>query len=339
MSGILKAVNTLLPFTDSTTPIWREVLHTVVLCTLLYFAPQVPWQRLIDFARGRAAVEHEGGRQRETDPLVGYQQDLNDDTEAGVQDVNEDQDEDEEDPQEGRQAPFNLDPAQALGLEEDDNGGEGPADPLQQNQPRPRDPSRVVGAKKAKSIARRDRVRAYNEFLRQQGEAQRAQDAEGAQEREAELNAERIRREKAERKIEEAKIKERAKRKEQLEAERVKEESDRRKVRQTVSSAFNEGRNAISLQSLAEEVKRSTEWVADLLKREGMLGKKTGSSSGRPTTTLTMITQSGWLVRIDEKIMRNIYARAEEECNDDDGDGKMSWQDMGKSLVQELTAC
>lgn len=336
MAAIQKGINKLLPFTDPTTPIWRDILHSVVLCTFLYFAPQIQWQKLIDLAKGKVTTEHEGRGQAETEPPVEPRQHLNNDAEADAQEADEDQADDEEEPQEGRQALFNLDPAQALGLD-DDNGGEGPADP-QQHQPRPRDPSRAVGAKKAKSIARRDRVRAYNEFLRSQGEAQRAQDAEGAEEREMELKAERIRREKAERKIEEAKIKERVKRKEQLEAERAKEEDDRRKVRQMVTSAFNEGRMAVSLQSLAKEVKRSTDWVADLLKREGVLGKKTDSSSGRQTTTLTMITQSGWLVRIDEMIMRNIYAKAEQQCNDEDSDGKLSWQDMGKLLAQELTA-
>jgi hypothetical protein len=36
-----------------------------------------------------------------------------------------------------------------------------------------RNPNRIVGAKKTKSLARRDRIRAYNEYMRQQGEAER----------------------------------------------------------------------------------------------------------------------------------------------------------------------
>lgn len=36
-----------------------------------------------------------------------------------------------------------------------------------------RNANRIVGAKKTKSLARRDRIRAYNEYMRQQGEAER----------------------------------------------------------------------------------------------------------------------------------------------------------------------
>src|SRR5205823_4972601 len=64
-----------------------------------------------------------------------------------------------------------------------------------------RDPSRPIGKKKAASLARRERVRAYHEFVREQADQQRALDASTAAAREAALEAERARRKAVEREI------------------------------------------------------------------------------------------------------------------------------------------
>ena len=39
LSSPYRILNVLLPFTKAGTPLYQDVLHTAVLCTLLYFAP------------------------------------------------------------------------------------------------------------------------------------------------------------------------------------------------------------------------------------------------------------------------------------------------------------
>jgi len=115
-------------------------------------------------------------------------------------------------------------------LEAADTHAPGPAAQQQQQPRRQRDPNRVVGAKKAKSLARRDQRRSYNEFMRQQGNLQRARERRLEEVEREEQRGVREERERVEREIEERKERERRERREREEGERRREVEDVRRV-------------------------------------------------------------------------------------------------------------
>jgi hypothetical protein len=60
MASLFHAFNALLPFTNPSTPLWRDIIHTLVLCTALYLAPNVDWQKVFDsFRRPQTAIPPE----------------------------------------------------------------------------------------------------------------------------------------------------------------------------------------------------------------------------------------------------------------------------------------
>jgi hypothetical protein len=185
------------------------------------------------------------------------------------------------------------------------------------NIPRPhrRDPNRIIGAKKAKSLARRDRVRAYNEFLREQGDVQRAKDAEGAKEREEVAARERERRRAVEERIQAEKVRERAERKE-MEAEmREEEEAKRRELMRLVGKTLERG-TPMNLHTVAKMVGRERVWVESVIKREGLLGMRNIDAQ----KVLTMITNNGYLVQVDEALMQTTYREVGGSKISDDDD-------------------
>jgi predicted flap endonuclease-1-like 5' DNA nuclease len=209
--------------------------------------------------------------------------------------------------------------------ERDDEAG--PANP---NQPPRRNANntREVGAKKAKSLARRNQQRAYNEFVREQGEAQRAEWARDAKEREEKLEEGRSKRAENERRIKENEQKEREIRKLRAEEERREELDAIRDAGEIVREGL-EVDGFVRCEDLARRVHRDTAWVQNLVRREGVLGLK--NVEGKREVVL--LTARGFIVRVTEDIMRMAYQRA--VLKGAKNSGRVSWEDLG-SVIQKL---
>jgi vacuolar-type H+-ATPase subunit I/STV1 len=201
----------------------------------------------------------------------------------------------------------------------------GPANP---HQPRPRNENREVGAKKAKAIARRNQQRAYNEFMREQGDAQRAEWARDEAERQKQVAADQERRRAVDDQVREKERKEREARKAHAEAERQAELEAIKTAARMIEERLAEN-NFISIAEVKKAVKRDDAWIQELAKREGILGSK--SKDGQKSVVL--LTKSGWLVRVSAAMMNNVYTEAEAACAR--GDGKVTWHAIGR-LVQNM---
>jgi hypothetical protein len=207
--------------------------------------------------------------------------------------------------------------------------GFGIAGPAQPPPARARDPNRPVSTKKAKSLARRDRIRAYNEFLREQGDTQRAQEASTAEQRGKEQAEERARRRKVEAEIEERERKMRESRKER---EMLARKEEAQKIIET-ARLVSESLDSSGMIELAEVVKlvdRDVAWVEAVVKKEGILGLK--SENG--TKVLTLLTGRGWIVRVDETSMKALYQAA--SAHNGSASGKIGWSELGIMLERIL---
>lgn len=299
MASMLGFLNRLLPFATPGTPLLQDVLHLATLCVLLYFAPQIQ-QKLQTWRAKQAIQQGENGpasQNRPVDGIVGGEVHpevhlVPLDNEPQVQNLAERGNAfDHMEEQAGQEAPPNVNAAA-------EDAQPGPA-----FGPDTIPPQRNVGAKKAKSLARKDQRRAYNEFMRSQGEAQRARDAEGADEREATLAAERERRRVAERQLEARKAKEREQKREREEAER-KEVARRTELVLSIVRDELDSRRMCDLFQVARLVGDDVdeEWVEQVLNASGIIGKK--------GDTMTMITAMGWVVRITAEDMAALYKSA-----------------------------
>ena len=305
----LALLNRLLPFATPGTPLIQDLLHLAAICILLYFAPQIE-----DWLHRREA--NAGDNNAETAAIVPNDNDR--DAEAGANDAEPDampeegevDGLDDEDLDDDRPPPANVIP------------GEGQAGAAAHAGDIP--PERNVGAKKAKSLARRDQRRAYNEFMRSQGEAQRARDAEGATEREAALAVEKERRRAAEVALEAKKAKEREQRRQREETER-KEEICRRELAVSLVKEELEARNMCDLSKTAQLVGDDVdeEWVERILRATGVIGKK--------GDTMTMVTSTGWVVRVTAEDMAKLYTTAAENGIGGD-DGRIEYDELGAVL-------
>ncbi|KAF9695594.1 hypothetical protein EKO04_006470 [Ascochyta lentis] len=296
-------LNFLLPFTKPGTPITQDLIHTAILCGTLYFAPQIA-----EWYNTRQLGNTTDGVGRETNP--------NQEEDAQQNDPHELQDTAQEPPPPQRGQP-NL---QAHIEDEIEPAAPqpGPAEPQPQEaafaapeqagpaneRPRPTPQNRAVGAKKAKSLARKDQRRAYHEFHRQEAELRRLQAAEGAEERDAALAAEKARRAAAEAEIVERERREREERKREVERE-VEEERERRErvvrsVREEVESV-----GAVDLVDVAWTEGKGRVWVERLVRASGVLGQLAREGAK------VLVTSQGWLVRVDKEIMERAYAEAE----------------------------
>lgn len=208
-----------------------------------------------------------------------------------------------------------------------DAEAEAEAGPANGQPVRRRDQNRDVGAKKAKSLARRNQQRAYNEFLREQGEAERAEWARDAKEREEEARAERERRAVAEAKIQERERRAREERKTREEMERKSEIEACRKAVVLVTDALEEG-GAISVDEVAKSAGKNKAWVQKLAAVEGILGTKDVDGKKQ----VTILTARGWIVRIDQDLMSDVYSKAAKWNGK--SDGKVTWEHLGR-VVQE----
>jgi hypothetical protein len=308
MAALLRVFNRLLPFATPGTPLLQDLAHLGVICAFLYFAPHIQER----FQKHKANEEHndEEEPQAIVDDLIpdaGLPQEVeNVDQQAPQVDAG-DADADNELPQlpnEGEAGPANA-----------------PTMP----------PQRSVGAKKAKSLARRDQKRAYNEFMRTQGEAQRARDAEGAAEREAELEAERERRKAAAAKVEAKKAKERELRRVQERKAREGEISRRDTVLSIARRELEEMRT-VNLFDVAGRVGGDADeiWVEKILNAGGILGWSTDGE------TLTMATSTGWVVRVGRYDMLQVYERAAKHGLGD-ANGRIETGEIGVLLETVLS--
>lgn len=314
MVSPLNLLNRLLPFATPGTPIIQDVVHLAAICTLLYFAPQIQeWvQRkriLQESAEIEGAERHEGFAQP---------------NEENADLADEDREETAV-PLQG--PPDNARPGQEPAA--NDHQPIGDVDPA----PGPaRDPqvpiARNVGTKKAKSLARRDQRRAYHEFQRSQGEAQRARDAEGAAEREAALAEERARRKAAEAAVEAKKAKEREQKRKQ-ERQEWEDEIKRRDLAVKIMRDEIAGQRICNLQLVAKQVGGGVtkDWTEKILSASGILGEKDNST--------TLLTGTGWVVRVGEDDMKQAYSLA---LDDDTGskDGHVSYDDLGAVLERVI---
>jgi hypothetical protein len=330
MTSLFRAVNTLLPFTNPSTPLWRDIFHTLVLCTFLYVAPSLHLERILDGV-WRQSPEPTIIEEHDEAPMV---QEVEEEIPALEQEpgvLGELDDVPPERPGEEFPAPGIEIPA---GVdfqfpEQDQNQEEVEAGPANGQPARRRDPNREVGAKKAKSLARRNQQRAYNEFMREQGEAERAEWARDAAKREEELKAEKERRIAVETQILERERKARMQRKEKEERERREELEAARKAVDFITEALEES-SAVRIEAVANYSKKSESWAGQLVKKEGVLGTKL--VEGR--TQITMLTGQGWVVRVDEAAMKEAYQRAANWTGKDDG--KVSWEQFGRILQETL---
>lgn len=313
MASLVQVFNRLLPFATPGTPLLQDLVHLAAVCALLYFAPQLQ-ERL----RRRDNAEAEGSLAPLDDSTldeVGQDRDnLNIDEDVPLPAGDEEEDD-------AADLPDDIDDEG----DHNDDPTEGQAGPAQ----RPDLPAaRDVGAKKARSIARRDQRRAYHEFQRSQGEAQRALDAEGAKEREAALTAERERRKAVEAAIEVKKVKDREERREKDRRDRAAEMQRRDSAVEIVKEALRAG-SACDLWKVAEVVggDADADWVERLLKATGFLGMKDG--------VLTTVTAKGWVVRVGADDMKNVYTMAIQQ-DAGNHDGEVSYDVLGGLLEKVL---
>nr|OQO18131.1 hypothetical protein B0A51_16781 [Rachicladosporium sp. CCFEE 5018] len=316
MSSLFSFLNRLLPFATPGTPIIQDLAHLGAVCAVLYFAPQFQlwWQ-------SRQAAGH-----AEDVPLAipvptaqNYPRnsaaDAELDEDAGTPAANEVEIDDPIDRVEPATvhepaAPADADPVR------------GPAYvPQATNQ-------RAVGAKKAKALAKRDQRRAHFEFLREEGERKRAEDAEGATEREAALAAERERRKAVEAAIEAKKTKEREAKREAEKRERE-DEIRRRDLAVLLVKGGLDDSGRCDLWRVARAVGGDVddEWVERILKATGVLGLK--------DAVLTMVTSVGWAVRVREQDVAKMYQEAIQSDLADE-EGAVSFEQLGGVLDRSL---
>jgi hypothetical protein len=339
-------LNFLLPFTDKSTPLYHDLIHTALLCGTLYFAPQIA-----DFynARRNAYADRPSHAHTEQDTPA-------DDTNEIPIDENFVLQPDEDDPVD----PPPLAPTpppdgeqhqhQHQRQDQNQNQNQNPqwpaaADDAQladanANHPRPTPANRPVGTKKAKSLARKDQRRAYFEFHRQEAELARQRDAVGRSEREAAVSAEKARRAEAERVIAEREREERERKKVEERGEAERERGRRERVLGVVREGVLGGPDgdgdgdgyrggAVDLGELARKEGKDFVWVERLVRASGVLGQveKEGARA--------MITGGRWLVRIDALLMREAYAKAVAFA--EKTGGKVSLEEFGGILEKEVS--
>lgn len=336
-------LNLLLPFTNPNTPLAQDLVHTSILCGTLYYAPQIAeWyntRQTHDHAQhigenedidqpGPDAQQGDGVYEERIAPRENIPLD-----ERLVLQPSDDED-DLIPPPLAPTPPHNHQDAHAPPLpqgpagDNEDPFAAGPANP-NPNAPRNTAANRTVGAKKAKSLARKDQRRAYHEFHRQEAELRRLREGEGKEEREAELAAERERRARIEADIAAKEREERARRKEE-ERKEAEEESERReRVVSRVRREVNQ-RGCVDLLEVARKEGKDRMWVVKLVKASGVLAQLGGE--GRRV----LITGDAWLVRVDEEIMTQAYRDAE-AFGAKDG-GRVGFEELGGFMERAVRA-
>ncbi|KAM0713515.1 hypothetical protein Q7P37_010477 [Cladosporium fusiforme] len=313
MASLFNLLNRLLPFATPGTPLLQDLVHLGAICTVLYYAPQIQnWAQQRQNEHGtpnQGLVDDAGQPTHAPGPANDHDQEPLD---VPVENNHAQEREPVDDPEE--QEDDNPGDANANAVE----GEAGPANPPNI----PNTPAhRNVGAKKAKSLARKDQKRAYNEFMRSQGEAQRAQEAEGAAEREAALAVEKERRRAAAAAYEAKKAKEREQKRELERKQREEEIKSRELAMSLVRDALDE-EGMCDLFKVAKQVggDADEEWVERILRASDVVGTKDG--------VLTMITSVGWAVRVSQQDVRQLYENAAMQDVSDES-GAFSYDQLG----------
>lgn len=334
-------LNLLLPFTRPGTPIFQDLVHTTILCGALYFAPQIAeWyntRKLGNTTNGEGQGQDERQNTAQ-DSEQGTQNSLPNDTRQAPQAPQthhqpafQPQVEDELEAQAPQPGP--AEPPQPLAPHAEqllpDEHEAGPANAAANEHPRPTPANRAIGAKKAKSLARKDQRRAYHEFHRQEAELRRLEEAEGRDEREAALAAEKARRAAAEAEIRELERKEREEAKAARDREQHEEQERRERCVRAVRQQLEE-RGAVNLAEAAYEEGKDQLWVERLVRASGLLAQAE-RQGGK-----VVMTSRGWLVRVDREIMEMAYKEAEEAG--DSGEGKVSFEGFGQMLERAVRA-
>ncbi|KAI9701082.1 MAG: hypothetical protein M1836_001751 [Candelina mexicana] len=319
-SSIQNFLNHLLPFTRPGTPLIQDILHTLVLCSVLYYAPTFLERRTAEYLeQQREGQANDASDEQGFVDEVPVEEPFPLDDIPGTENAN-----DEEEPP----ALHEIEQDEALRQGFDANFA-GPANPpANQNNVRARD----VGKKKAASIARREQKRAYYEFLRSEGDAQRARDREIEAALETELFEEKRRRAVIEEELEEKKKAERVEKREKERRTREKELAKRKTIIDIVRKRLDD-RGFVELDDVVREVRDGVgvEMVEKLVRAEGMLRQDISEGA------VTMITSAGFIVRLTAEDMREAYRRAAVVDNDDvDDDGKVGWDTLSKTLEEVI---
>lgn len=302
-------LNLLLPFTNPQTPLAQDLIHTVVLCGTLYFAPQIaeyynpPNTTNTTTTDNVQPTDDLDDTSTPDEPMDDIPIDegfvLQPDTDEG-EDVLPPPHAPTPPPGQAR-APPPLVPPPAADAAPWDNDDAGPANA--NDRPQPTRANRTIGTKKAKSLARRDQRRAYHEFHRSQAEQRRALEESGREAREAALATEKARRAEVEREIAERERADRERRKEEERKEQEEERERRERVISRVRSEVDE-QGAVDLVDIAWTEGKDRVWIERLVRASGMLAQMENQGEK------VMITGDGWLVRIDAALMQKAYAEA-----------------------------
>lgn len=341
-------LNLLLPFTRPGTPLLQDLIHTTILCTSLYFAPQIA-----DWYHAQSAHANFPGTQSGTHIDNHAPQDTNDEAP------------DQRQPDDLNDADIPLD--ERLVLQDDGDGAPAVAFPHAPTPPpaqqRPRAPplphvedfedrvagafaaqaaagpandgpratpaNRTVGAKKAKSLARKEDRRRYHEWHRQEAHLRRLQEEEGKEEREAALQAERERRAAVEEEIREREREERDRLKREREQDMADEAERRERVMWRVENGVKKN-GAVDLVDIAWAEGKERVWIEQLVRASGLLTQlqKGGEK--------VMVTGGGWLVKIDRGLMDEVYVEAV-KYGDKNG-GKVSIDQFGGFIEKAVSA-
>jgi hypothetical protein len=325
LSTVRHTLNFLLPFTSSNTPLLQDLVHTAILFGTFYYGPQIAEYYNTHYGPSQPATVDEA---RHTDPNHEVADDIPVDENLVLQ---SDTDNDDLEP-----PPLAPTPPPGLGLpdeaaawqdpNDDPFAQHGPADP---NRPRPTPANRAIGTKKAKSLARRDQRRAYHEFHRSQAEQRKREEAEGKEERDALLAAEKARRAEVERDIVEKKRAEVERRKEEERKEGEEERERRERVVERVRGEVGR-KGAVDLVDLAWEEGKDKVWIERLVRASGMLAQMEREG------LRVMITGDGWIVRLDTELMQKAYTDA--LAYGDAQDGRLGFDEFGTILEQAVRA-
>jgi hypothetical protein len=305
MASIIGIVNRLLPFATPGTPLLQDLVHLGAICTILYYAPQIQhWAQERQHQHASAGEDTIGDA---TPPA------------ADVPDAPHEEDAPRDNAREFNDAPDQHAPVDDFENAQFNNPAEENANAhIQEGQAGPAGPAntpahRNVGAKKAKSLARKDQRRAYNEFMRSQGDAQRAEEAKGAAEREAAIAADKERRKAAAAVVEAKKAKEREQKREAERKQREEEMKSRELAIRLVREALDD-EGLCDLFKVAKQVGGDVdeEWVERILRASDLVGMKDG--------VLTMITSVGWAARVSQQDVRQLYENAAtQDVSDESG--------------------
>ncbi|KAF3928508.1 hypothetical protein ABW20_dc0109838 [Dactylellina cionopaga] len=207
--------------------------------------------------------------------------------------------------------------------EDGDDNEPGPANAAGAAVPRAPRNRGIVGKKKARNLEQRDRRRAYNEFLQSQARDRREREKALEDDLQEAIFSEKQRRALAEIKIEKQKLREKEERREAEEKNAKYVTALKTCIKEIVEG--DGGCGKISLRALGHKVGKDDNWVRKTIVEEKLLGVDNASSAD----TVSVITETGWLVRIGREEIATVARRLDEV-------GKLSWEDLSIELESSL---